>query len=312
VRSIAIPSTGSNRLTLACDQVLEGTLSLSGNGRFITLAGYDADVGTANVRTSAASSVARVVGQLDLAGNFIVVARLNDGFDQDSVRGAATVDGTAYWLSGSGLNSTGGIRYAMPNATSSVLIAGNATGPRAMSIVGGQLYYSNKGGANANGIMTFGGTLPVSPLASTLLPGAMAFEADGFAAVDTDSTPGIDTLYVAVNQTLFGQNNNDKLRLVKFTLVGTTWTMSATFQPMMPSGTSTTWTPTNGLTAVKTATGVRVYVTTDSPSDSVGATGPTRLATFLDDGSTQTPVATILATAPAKTVYRGLALTPTP
>src|SRR5262249_38693720 len=106
-RSISVPSTGTNRLTLGCDQVLEGSLALSGNGRFITLAGYDADLGTANVRSTPAATVARAVGQLDLAGNFSVVARVNDGFDQDSLRTAATMDGTGYWLGGSGLNGTG-------------------------------------------------------------------------------------------------------------------------------------------------------------------------------------------------------------
>src|SRR5262249_51924115 len=67
--TVALPvaDNGANQiLTLSGTGVSEGVLTRSLDGRFLTLAGYDAAPGTANVAATAAAAVNRVIGRIDL------------------------------------------------------------------------------------------------------------------------------------------------------------------------------------------------------------------------------------------------------
>src|SRR5439155_21681203 len=71
VQSIAMPTavTGSNkRLTASGSATNEGFLTLSSDGKYLALTGYDAALGTAGVATTTSAAVQRVIGRVDAAG----------------------------------------------------------------------------------------------------------------------------------------------------------------------------------------------------------------------------------------------------
>ena len=80
---------------------------------YAVLAGYNSAPGVASINSS--SGVQRVVGRIDLAGASVSTGTIiSDAFVGSSVRSAASVDGTAYWVGGassSGLDA--GIRYVV-------------------------------------------------------------------------------------------------------------------------------------------------------------------------------------------------------
>ncbi|MFP2929924.1 hypothetical protein ACLESO_32965 [Pyxidicoccus sp. 3LG] len=318
VRTLRIPTTGTggaDRLTLAGSQTYEGYLSRSGDGRFITFAGYDADVGTPNVNSTLPEQTARGVGQVDVFGNFTVPTRVSDAYT--TVRAAVTVDGSSYWLSGAA-SAGGGIRHAprSTSATTSALLSGAISNSGAMGLFDGRLFFSlaiapvpNPNGYT-QGVLTFPSARPTEAGETPAQLLSAALTSSAFALLDVDpEVPGLDTAYVSINVDNGGVPTN--LRLEKWTSDGTSWSRVAGFIPAFdsPQASPGRWVASNAVSAVKTATGVRVYVT--SSLGSSGGAGNT-LVTFLDDGSTLTPAATVLATAPANTAFRGVAASPRP
>jgi hypothetical protein len=309
LRTLAIPSSGPNRLTLAGDDYKAGHVARSGDGRFLTFVGYDANAGTASVKGTSSSVVARVVGKVDLAGSYTVPVAVTDSYDKDGPRSVISMDGIGYWLVG----PAGGLHFTIVSSSTSVLIPQPPTTDlsdgRYLGFFDGRLYASSMGNFWSSGVLTFTSAMPYGQEASTTVVGS-AVQSDGFALVDVDpNVPGVDTLYYAVNVTQSLPMDDNKLIVRKSIFDGGTWNPDLNFQPMLPTGTSTDFVPTHGLAAIKTATGVRVYVTTSS---SAVPTAPNMLVTFFDDGTTETPPVTILAHSPSNAVYRGVALSPTP
>ncbi|MCI0569308.1 MAG: hypothetical protein L0Y66_01010, partial [Myxococcaceae bacterium] len=317
VRTLAMPWLGSNRLTVMSDILLyEGHLSRSANGRFLTFAGYDADMGT-RPRSSAASATARVVGQVDVNGNFTMPVRLNDAYNTLSVRAAITDDGSRYWLSGegNGVNTTGGIRYVDgASPTSSVGVSSTVADTHALNFVDGKLVFS----ATAVGGSIALGYFPNNPLptaageVASSLPGLTIptglFPASAFATLDRDGNAVADVAFVAGVFSANGTTANT-LNVTKWTFDGSTWTRVANYAPVFTESTGATrQLAVDGLTAVDTPVGVRVYVTAAVTTNST----TNFLATFLDDGTTSSPAASILATSPANTLFRSVAFSPRP
>src|ERR1043166_59290 len=72
VQSIAMPTAvnGSNkRLTASGTATSEGFLTRSVDGNYLIVPGYDTNVGTATITTSASATINRVIGRVDAAGN---------------------------------------------------------------------------------------------------------------------------------------------------------------------------------------------------------------------------------------------------
>src|SRR5204862_488216 len=88
----------------------EGALSLSGDGRFLVLAGYAAPPGTAGVAGSTTAAVRRVIGRIDAAGIIDTSSLLTTAFSANNVRSAASADGSGFWAAGAG-GGTGGIWF---------------------------------------------------------------------------------------------------------------------------------------------------------------------------------------------------------
>ena len=129
VQSILLPAaaSGSNRqITIRGDAASEGYLNVSTNGLYLTLTGYDAPVSTstATIQASTAATINRVLCRVDLNGAVDTSTALTDAYDgstsfQANVRAAASVDGQSFWISGTGLASSGG----MPSATRRAVIS---------------------------------------------------------------------------------------------------------------------------------------------------------------------------------------------
>lgn len=294
---IALPTMvngTTKRLTLGGSTVSEGALSRSANGAYVLIAGYDAALATTGpsmgaLGTSASSTVNRVIGRI-AADNSVDTTTAFDAFTGQSIRGAASTDGQALWA------STGsGIGYTTRTSTAAPTIL-NSTNSRVLGIFGGQLYATSGAGSNV-GVNSVGtGTPMTTGTTLTLLTGFSAQMNSpspyGFVAFDRDSTPGIDTLYVADDRTTGGG-------LQKWTFAAGTWTLGGTF---------TAGTGTYARSVTGYVSGNNVVLLTVIPE--VGTAGA-RVVSFVDNGQTPSMIAAMnLATAGNNTSYRGIALAP--
>src|ERR1035438_5551227 len=116
IQSIPMPTTvsGANkRLELTGSSTSEGFITMSTDRNYLVLSGYDAATGTTGVAATTSAAVNRVVARIDLSGNIDVTTALTDAFSAANPRGVVSVDGSAFWMTGSG----GGCRYATYCAT---------------------------------------------------------------------------------------------------------------------------------------------------------------------------------------------------
>src|SRR5262245_24809049 len=90
VQSVPLPVAGSGsqrRLTMSGSATSEGALALSADGRYLTLAGYDTDPGTAAVAGTTSAAVPRVVGRVGGDGSVDTSTAVTDTFSGNNVRG---------------------------------------------------------------------------------------------------------------------------------------------------------------------------------------------------------------------------------
>lgn len=292
--SIALPTTvngASKRLVLSGTAISEGAISRSANGAYVVVAGYDAALGTASLTSSSSTTVNRVIGRI-AADNSVDTTTAFDGLGGGSPRGAASSNGMMLWASG-----TNGIVYTTLGSTAAPT-ALSTLNSRAAAVIGSQLYVSSGSGANL-GVSSVGNGTPVSgTVTPTLLPGFNAATSNtqyGFAAVDRDATPGIDTIYVADERTT-GMGG-----VQRWKLSGTTWMLDGTFAVNATTGARSV-----AAFVSTVSSGVVLLVTT---ADNAGASP--KVVSFLDTGQApNTATAKDLVTAPTNTSYRGIALAP--
>jgi hypothetical protein len=335
VSTIALPTASSGSQeplafqgVAGAGDVDDGALSLSVNGHYLTLVGYGAIPGTANIVTT--NTVPRVVARIDALGNVDTSTSFtpNTAFvggttvlNSSFLRSSATVDGTAFWVSGSastvaGSTTTGGIWYIPFGPTGgAAAVQLNSTGVRDIGIFGGQLYGDGDNIATSSRpeFFTVGTGTPTTGtgLPETLLPGFPMETTPGA----NDVSPwafafvGANTVYIASDQaTGAGVPPNG---IQKWTLSGGTWTMQTTFvlatnQPVStPAG-------YRALAILASGGGITTFIgTTVEPGSPVPAN---HLAVFVDNGvytpGGMTQIGVVYAQAPSNTVYKGLALSP--
>ncbi|HEU4840534.1 MAG TPA: hypothetical protein VFT09_03800, partial [Ilumatobacteraceae bacterium] len=222
VQSIALPTStvGANRrVTLSGTATSEGALARSADGRYLSLAGFDADPGTATVASTSAAATNRVVARVD--GNGIVDSStaISDAFSAADVRGAVTDDGSRFWAVG----ASGGVRL-VPLGSAGATTQINSAAPTNLRVAGiadGQLRVST--GSAPAGVYAVGSGLPTAgghtPALLTASPSPY-----GFVALDRDpGVPGTDTLYVA------DDSSSPNGGIVKFSFDGTAWTARGSF-----------------------------------------------------------------------------------
>jgi predicted extracellular nuclease len=287
VQSVALPTAnaGTNRrLTMSGSASSEGALAQSQDGRYLTLAGYDADPGTASVASSSTSTVSRVVARVDGNGDADTSTAISDAFSGNNVRGAVSDDGSRFWAVG----ANGGVRLATLGSGSTTQVNSAApTNLRAAVASGGQLYVST--GSGTTGIYAIGSGLPTTggqtPVLVAAVPSPYAF-----VPLDRDpAVPGVDTLYVADDSGSPGGG------VLKFSFDGTTWTARGSIRP---GGSAV-----RGLTGAPSGAGVTLF----------GTTSTNALVKVDDAAGYNEPInatATTLRTAAANTVLRGVAFAP--
>jgi uncharacterized repeat protein (TIGR01451 family) len=295
IQSIGLPTaaSGSNAiLTMSGSATSDGALARSANGGYLTLAGYNAAPGTANVVTT--TGINRVVGRIDASGAVDTSTRIFDGYVASNIRGAVSDDGTRFWTGGNGNSGSGGTRYVTLGNTTSTPISSAPANTRVPNIFNGQLYISSAS-STYQGISAVGSGLPTSSgETTTLLPGfptATGPSPYGFVLFDMDAgVAGLDTAYVSDDRAIASGGG-----VQKWTFNGTTWTLAYTLNSGLTAG-------ARGLTGTVVGGTAVLYATTaDTPSKLVKVTDTDASAAF-----------TTLATAPANTAFRGVAFAPVP
>jgi hypothetical protein len=283
----------------------EGSLTRSLDAHFLAMAGYSSALGTASIATTTSATVNRAVARVSAAGVVDASTLLAASFNKSNPRGAATLDGSAFWVSGTG-TTDGGVWYATLGSTgsSAVQIVGQTTptanppsNARAAAIfvdqAANQQLYTTSSTSTLPGVFSIAGEPPpITQSTATVLTGTGAGSPSpyGILMFDLDTTPGLETLYVCDDRSLANGGGLQRWKLGS----GGTWTLDATL--------------TNGLTAgcrwltgwVSGANIVLVATTADSVP---------KLVTVTDDGSAS-PAFTALATSATNTAFRGVALAP--
>ncbi|HEY2792242.1 MAG TPA: hypothetical protein VGJ28_07805 [Micromonosporaceae bacterium] len=291
VSSTPMPTTANgadNPLVASGSASSEGLLTLSGDGRFLMVPGYDTAVGTTKISGSASTAIPRTVGRVAADGTVDTSTALTDWATGNNPRSATSTDGTDIWVGG----AAGGPRYATIGATTSTeLDSGTFKNVREVSVVDGQLYASadpTKAGLTIGTVGT--GTPVTTGQAVTNLPFATP-PGDPYAysllTLGDGSTP--DTIYEA---------DLTAGAVVKYGLIDGSW---------VPEG-SVLVSSVAGLTANDDDGTVTIY-TTSSGAD--GTTGT--LYRMTDDsgvGGTFSGTATTIATLPANEAARGVAFAP--
>lgn len=198
VNSFVLPQTASGAnwaVSAEYGSSSEGTLQLSGDGRYLTIAGYGVNAAAFNAapgtygpdaaNTALAQSgsltgqsytaIPRVLALIDSNGNVDSSTALFNVFNTNNPRSVYTQDGSKLYVSGQGADgdNTGGVFLAQHGSNSAVSITGNDAGSgasqdtRTVQIYNGTLYVSadsKKGSTNRDYIGTLGtaGTPPTS------------------------------------------------------------------------------------------------------------------------------------------------------
>ncbi len=297
--AIALPTTNAgaqHAITESGSASSDSQLSLSADGNYLTLGGYNAAVGTTKV--GSAAGVQRVIARIDGAGNVDTSTLLSDAFAGSNFRGVASDDGTHFWAAGdggsvakNGPDANAGVVYATLGATTSTSLETSPKQTRDVAIAGGNLYFTT-GSSPGPGVFQLGASgLPTATAAATPLN----TEANPYGLVllhtGSDSGSAPDTMYVADGSQPGG--------VFKYTLNGTTWTASGSVA--VAAG-------LEGLTGRVEGGAVQLYATTFD-----GGTGANQILALTDTsgfGGTISGSFTSVATAPTGNVYKGIAFAP--
>lgn len=293
--TINLPTAASganHQITMSGSASSEGALALSADGRFLTMAGYNAAVGTPSIASTASGTTQRVVARIDGAGHIDTSTTLNNAFTQNNVRGAATNDGSGFWVTGAGGTTDAttptktGLVYVPLGGTAGVPLVTSISAGRTPQVVNGQVYLGTDK-TTPQGVSKVGTGLPT---AGTQTLGLLNGPKDPYGYALLSSTGGApDTLYVADG----GSGSTGGIN--KFSLVAGTW---------VAKGTIAAGTGFQGLTGKYESDGVHLYATTidgtklDQVVDSSGQAG------------TATGTVSQLLAAPGGTFLRGVAFAP--
>ena len=245
----------------------EGILQLSGNGKSLTIAGYDTNAGTYNAGGTTVYGNAALAQSTSLTTQtqYIPIARtvadisfdkttgtiatdstttLYNIYNTNNPRSVATVNGTSFYLGGQGVSgdTTQGVFYA-PDGANAATAIDTSSDAREVEIVNGQLYVSKDSKQHQTSIGTYGAALPTSATTETVLPGISgqvtltAAEENGINNADVGSGVSLspEQYFFANSSTLYvADGGNPKSGglgdggLQKWSLVDGTWHLDYT------------------------------------------------------------------------------------
>jgi hypothetical protein len=289
VLSVALPTavSGSNKaLTASGSASSEGLLTLTADGQYLMLTGYDTGTGTASVSGTSATTVPRTVGRVDANENIDTTTALTDFSAGNNPRSAASSDGTNLWVAG----AAGGLRYTTLGSSTSTSLNATDTNVREVSIFDGQLYTSaDPTKAGALTVATVGSGLPTTggQTVSNLSFSSAPAEPYGYAFLTLGTGTGPDTLYVA---------DDSAGAVIKYGLTGSTWVKEGSVP--LANVTGLTANDVNGTVTIFATATTGANGTLYDITDTSGA------------GGTLSGGATLIATAPSNEAFRGVAFAP--
>ncbi|MGO9836176.1 MAG: hypothetical protein ACLP1X_18400 [Polyangiaceae bacterium] len=314
VSTIALPTvagaSGTNQaLTLIDNDVAEGDLTTSADGRFVVMAGHNYAPG---MTISSGNCVGAFINSSGTVNTATVLP--NALAAGGSIQTAVSNDGAELWVGGTATDTTGGLWYQATGTSGNVQLVSATSSTqlaRWLGIAGGQLYGDSSGTSAGNGLFTVGSGLPTSgsPTLALLpgLPSGNKVSPFGFVFFDLNpAVPGLDTVYIADDRTSTGGG------IGKFTLApgdggALTWSVSWTVggSNKSPDG-GAGLTGCRGLAGYATGNTVTLVASTG-----MGGDLPDSLVMLVDTGS-GTPSPTVLATAATNETFRGVAVPPHP
>jgi len=294
LRSHPLPTavSGSNRRIIASGTATsEGLITLSPDGQFLVVTGYDTfpDPTRASLPSAPVASVNRVVGIINNAGTIDATTALTDAFSTSNIRGAVTTNGTDIWVSGTGTpSSTAGVRYTTKGSTTSTELSTTPTNIRSVNIYNGQLYCSSASGA-FQGISSIGTGLPTTGgQTTTILPGF---------STTAGPSPYMFSINPAGTVAYVGDANSHTAGggVQKWTQSAGTWSLAYTLDSGITSG-------VNYLTVDWSHANPTIYAVT-------GQSTRNRIISITDAGDS-TAQFNIIATADSLYIFRGIAFSP--
>lgn len=127
IQSVALPTittAGNKRIVAVGNATVEGLMTLSADGRYLVIPGYDQALG-GDASNKAAADVNRVVALVDYQKDINTTTALTNTNNSNSYRSATSYDGSAIWGSGGG-GSNQGVWYAPLGATSGTNLGGSS------------------------------------------------------------------------------------------------------------------------------------------------------------------------------------------
>ncbi len=275
----------------------DSQLSLSTNGNYLALGGYEAAVGTSKVGSAA---VPRIIARIDAAGNVDTSTTFSNGFATSNFRGVATQDGTQYWGAGDGSNASGTLKsvgivnIAQGGTSASPVESATKQSVDVAVSSGGAIFFTQQAGSASKGVWeTAGGT-------TSFLTGTAEADPYGLVVLHTGPTGSApDTIYVTDAN---GADNGTSPAggIYKYSFNGTSWVADGSVLGPSLAGLAGRVEPDGS---------VQLYATTLD-----GGTGGNQLVTLTDSsgfGNMMTGSFTTVATAALGTVYKGIAFAPT-
>lgn len=276
VQTISIPSTGPGQHTMSGTATSEGLISLSGDLTRIIIPGYAAPAGTAGIASTSGATVNRAIASVDALENYTQNVLSSTFFSGNNIRSATSNGSNTFWATGA---NTG---YCYFGLGTPAVVSTTSTNNRAASIIAGNTFFST--GSGTRGIYQINGTPTSGPqTAINILPTGATSSPFQFAA---NLANGV--AYVADDR-----NTASGGGIQKWVFAGT-WTLAYTFDCGSGFG-------ARGLVADFSGPNPVLYATTADGTAN-------RLIRFTDLGA-PSPF-TLLATAPANKLFRGLVFAP--
>ena len=295
---LPITVTGSNRRIISSgSSTTEGMISRSEDKKFLIVTGYDTipDPARSSISTSTSANVNRVVGVIGADGSIDATTALTDAYSSNSLRSAASTNGTDIWLAGNGSTGTAGLRYTTKGSTTSTQLSTSVTNIRVVNIFNGQVYCTTGSGAFKS-ISTVGTGIPTTAGQTiAVLPGMPNLATSTEDPNTFSIKPGsADTAYIADSR---AKNKNGGVQ--KWAFNGTTWTLLYTLDSGLTSGIRSIVVDWSTPRATIYGTNNDVYIK-DTPGNKIVA--------VTDNDSTSE--FKIIATADNNFMFRGIALAP--
>jgi len=293
-------STAPNRIVLSGNSATaEGQLSLSSDGRYLSLAGYEGAVGN-SVFTYQANP--KVITRIAYNASADFSTRISASTMNQTVRSAVTSNSDRYFITGSSVspasgNSTRFLPFATPATTVSTAFHG---GFRSLKIFKNQVYCAN--GAVISSLTPDPNSSNYATKVDFSGMGVSGHNYQSFVLLDVNPsvgylTTGYDVLYCT----------DVTLGLVKFYWSGAQWTLAGIFNPTSVTGVSG---GLQDITARLNAAGNPEIFVVKSAVSNNNIIVITDASGFMGNITTTVPTAANVVSAGVNFMFRGVAFSP--